>query len=218
MANLGGFQMKSVKYFPGMENDGMSANLYLYGKKIGTYIDYGDGGMENVEFVSETAETAMKHFIVDFAKSHENPFIEKLFKERPKQWEDEVKNFKKNFPFVKDEDITYRVVASDSIVYAVSEFEKLLSAEKTFKSAQKRGYGSIATDGYHITQYPQSWSKERVLADVEQKNAQNATRIAGGNADQYVAYFSLDDFEISHEEMMKDAERPVLEQEEEMER
>ena len=44
MASIKGFQMKNVKNTIGHEGYGCIATMYLNGKKIGTYADYGDGG------------------------------------------------------------------------------------------------------------------------------------------------------------------------------
>ena len=206
MANLGGFQMKNLKYFPSSEygpKGGTSAALYLDGKKIGDYIDYGDGGQEQVTYVSKEAEEKMWRFIVDFAKSHENPFCERLLNERPEQYRKERDNFIKYHPYIPEEEVDIKVLASGSIVYPISEFEKLADMEKYFKKMEKKGYQAVSTNGPNMSAYPASWTKEQILNRIRENDEHNAAQIKGGDLEKTQVYFSLDDFNISYEEMMK---------------
>ena len=217
MANLGGFQMKNIKRFPSMEygdQGGTSATLWLDGKKIGDYIDYGDGGMEEVTYVSKEAEEKMWRFIVDFAKSHENIFIENLLNDRPEQYKQERDNFIKLHPYIPEEEVNIRVVASDSIVYPVSEFLKLADMEKFYKKMEKKGYRAVGTDEFNTVAYPKNWTDEMIMEDVGKRNDENAVRILHGDADKTEVYFSLDDFNISYEDMMKNV---IKEQDKEQE-
>lgn len=207
MANLGGFQMKNIKHFPSSEygpRGGTSATIYLDGKKVADYIDFGDGGEEQVTYVSKEAEEKMWRFIVDYAKSHENLFIEKLLNERPEQYKQERDNFIKYHPYIPEEEVNIKVVASDSIVYPVSEFEKLADMEKYFKKMEKKGYQAVSTDGHRMSAYPASWTKEQIYNRIREDDEYNAAQIKSGNLDKTQVYFSLDDFNISYEEMMKD--------------
>ena len=199
--------MKNLKYFPGSEygpKGGSSAMLYLDGKKIGDYIDYGDGGDAQVTYVSKEAEEKMWRFIVDFAKSHKNPFCENLLNERPEQYKKERDNFIKYHPYISEEEVDIKVIASDSIAYPVSEFKKLADAEKFFKKMEKKGYQATSTDGYNMTAYPANWTKEQILNRIREDDEHNATQINGGDLEKTQVYFSLDDFNISYEKMMKD--------------
>ena len=76
MASIKGFQLKNVKQTLGREGYGCIATMYLHGKKIGTYEDYGDGAMEDVNYVSKEAEEAMTRVIIEYAKEHPCQFIE----------------------------------------------------------------------------------------------------------------------------------------------
>ena len=178
MASIKGFQMKNVKNIMGREGYGCSATMYLNGKKIGTYIDYGDGAMEEVEYVSKDAEIEMMKVIIAYAKEHPNDFIINLYKERPQQYKEECERFKKYHPYIPDEDITIETMASNSIVYIVEDFLKLLDIEKAFKKYQKKGYRAVSIIGNNICAYPASWSDEKIL-----REAQDGT-----------LYMSLDDF------------------------
>lgn len=178
MASIKGFQMKSVKNILGREGYGCTANLYLNGKKIGTYEDYGDGAPEEVEYVSKEAEADMMRVIIEYAKERPNDFVINLYKERPAQFKNECERFKKYHPYIPDEDITIETMASNSIVYIVEDFLNLLDMEKEFKKWQKKGYRAISVDGRNVCAYPASWSDEKIK------------KSAGEN----ILYMSLDDF------------------------
>ena len=70
MAKIKNFQMKNIKNILGREGYGCSASLYLDGKRIGTYVDYGDGGEESVEYIAPKMEEKMMKFIINYAKEH----------------------------------------------------------------------------------------------------------------------------------------------------
>jgi hypothetical protein len=167
MASIKGFQMKNVKQTLGREGYGCIATLYLNGKKIGTYEDYGDGGMEDVNFVSKEAEKAMTRLIIDYAKTYKNDFVINIYKERPQQYYEECAIFKKYHPYIPDEDITIQTMASNSIVYIVEDFLKLLDVEKQFKKYLKKGYKAVSVDGDKIFAYPASWSDEKIKTQTK---------------------------------------------------
>ena len=178
MASIKGFQMKNVKQTLGREGYGCTASMYLNGKRIGTYADYGDGAMEEVDYVSKAAEEEMMKTIIAYAKEYVNQFIVALYEERPGQFKEECERFKKHYPYIPDEDITIQTMASNSIVYIVEAFLTLLDLEKTFKKYQKKGYRAISIDGNNITAYPVSWSDEKIKEHAKGKEL----------------YMSLDDF------------------------
>ena len=178
MASIKGFQMKNVKNTLGREGYGCTATMYLNGKKIGTYADYGDGALEDVEYVSKEAEADMMRVIIAYAKEHPDNYIINLYKERPQQFKEECERFKKYHPYIPDEDITIETMASNSIVYIVSDFLNLLDMEKAFKKYQKQGYRAVSVKGNNICAYPASWSDEKILQESEGETL----------------YMSLDDF------------------------
>ena len=162
----------------GREGYGCIATMYLNGKKIGTYADYGDGGCEDVDYVSKDAEADMMRVIIDYAKEHHNEFIINLYHERPQQFKEECERFKKYHPYIPDEDITIETMASNSIVYIVSDLLDLIETEKHFKKYLKKGYRAISLDGNNLSAYPSSWSDERIKESAKGKTL----------------YMSLDDF------------------------
>ena len=178
MASIKGFQLKNVKQPLGREGYGCIATMYLNGKKIGTYADYGDGACEDITYVSKEAEEAMMKVIIEYAKEHPNKFIIDLYHERPQQFEEECESFKKYHPYIPDEDITIETMASNSIVYIVEDVLKLLDHEKYFKKYQKQGYRALSVDGNNLHAYPASWSDERIKE----------------SAKRHELYMSLDDF------------------------
>lgn len=178
MASIKGFQLKNVKQLLGREGYGCIATMYLHGKKIGTYEDYGDGACEDVTYVSKEAEEEMVKVIIDYAKGYDNEFIINLYHERPQQYQEECEIFKQRHPYIPDEDITMQTMASNSIVYIVEDLLELMKLEKHFKKYQKQGYRAISLDGTKLSAYPTSWTDERIKASAKGKTL----------------YMSLDDF------------------------
>jgi hypothetical protein len=178
MASIKGFQLKNVKQTMGREGYGCIASMYLNGKKIGTYADYGDGGCEDVDYVSKEAKETMMKVVIEYAKDHPNEFIVNLYHERPQQFKEECKGFKKYHPYIADEDITIETMSANSIVYIVEDVLNLLDTEKLFKKYQKKGYRAISRKGNGVTAYPISWSDEKIKIEAEGQEL----------------YMSLDDF------------------------
>lgn len=162
MATIKGFQLKNVKQIIGREGYGCSASMYLNGKKIGTYIDYGDGGCEEVNYTSKEAEQEMTKIIIAYAKEHPNHYIIDIYNNRPQQYKEESERFKKNHPYIPDEDITIQTMASNSIVYIVEDILTMLDYEKAFKQAIKKGYGSIGVKGNKIYSIPVEYPIEKI--------------------------------------------------------
>lgn len=170
--------MKNVKKIPGEDGYGCSASMYLNGKKIGTYVDYGNGTPENVDYVSKEAEQEMMKVVIDYAKENPNKYLVKLYKDRPQQLKEVCERFKKNYPYIPDKDITIETMASNSIVYIVDAFLKLYEREKIFKTFKKKGYKAIGVKGHQISAYPAGWSDKKILEDSKDE----------------ILYSSLDDF------------------------
>lgn len=169
MASIKGFQLKNVKQTLGREGYGCIASMYLNGKKIGTYEDYGDGACEDVTYVSPEAEREMIKVIIEFAKEYDNDFVINLYKERPQQFKEECERFKQRYPFIPDKDITIKTMASNSIVYIVESVLQLRDHEKYFKKYQKQGYKAISLDRNNLSAYPKSWSDEKIKAEAKGK-------------------------------------------------
>ena len=122
----------------------------------------------------------MMKTIIAYAKKVPNEFVINLYQECPEQYKKECEWFRKTHPYIPEEDITKETMASNSIVYIVSDFLKLFDAEKQFKKFSKKGYVAISVEGNQIFAYPPNYSKEQIMAEAD-----------GGNI-----YFSLDDFNI----------------------
>ena len=178
MASIKGFQLKNVKTPLGREGYGCIASMYLNGKKIGTYADYGDGACEDVTYVSKEAEEKMMKIIIEYAKEHPNKYIIDLYHERPHQFIEECERFKQQYPYIPDEDITIETMASNSIVYIVEGVLELMEHEKLFKKCQKQGYKALSIDGDDLYTYPVHWLDEQIKE----------------RAKGHKLYMSLDDF------------------------
>lgn len=197
--------MKNIKNTMGREGYGCLATLYLDGEKIGTYADYGDGGEEEVSYVSKEAEEKMTKFIIEYAKARPNELIEDILVKRPEQYKSESEWFKKQHPYIPESDINIRTMASNSIVYPIAEFLDIHDMEKRFKSYEKKGYGAISYNeiSRNITAYPKAWSEDRIREEAEKAGDERL-------------YFSLDDFDISKAALAMDAltaaqEKPIPE-------
>lgn len=79
MAKLGRFQLKNIKQYPAMEGYSLFASIYLDGKRIGKYTDYGNGGLGETDYISKDAEIAMTEYIVERAEKHPNDFIMQMY-------------------------------------------------------------------------------------------------------------------------------------------
>ena len=182
MANIYGFQMKNIKSTLGREGYGCFANLYLNGKKIGTYTDYGDGAMGDATYKSPEAEKEMTEFIVAYAKKNPDKYIVNLYKENPERYKEECNNFKKYHPYISDEDFTIETMSANSIDYIVSDFLDLHEREKKFKKYIKKGYRAVGFSKRKLSAYPSSWSDTKIKETAE------------GNEE--MLYMTLDDFVI----------------------
>jgi hypothetical protein len=58
-----GFSIKGLKYFRGMEGDGLNATLYKDGRRICLVIDEANGGEYNYEGLSAADEKMLKEFV-----------------------------------------------------------------------------------------------------------------------------------------------------------
>ena len=164
MAQIMGFQLKNIKTPLGREGYGCIATMYLDGKRIGTYTDYGDGAMENVEYIDKEKEEKMMRRIIEFAKTYDNEFIIQLYKDRPEQYQETCERFRKQYPYIPEKDITIQTMASNSIVYIVDEFLKYYEYEKLFKKGLKQGYRAIGVKGDSIYSIPQHYTDEQINA------------------------------------------------------
>lgn len=162
MASIMGFQMKNVKNIEGREGYGCSGTMYVNGKKVGKYVDYGDGAPESIEYVSDDARKSMIKLIIEYAKIRKNDFRVELYMEKPEQFKAECVRFKKDNPFIPYEDITIETMASNSEVYIISDFLSLLNKEKLFKKYSKKGYRAIGVKNSSVTAFPLIWSDEKI--------------------------------------------------------
>ena len=172
MASIKGFQLKNVKNIAGREGYGCTGTMYLNGKKIGTYTDYGDGGCSDIRYESMEARANMVKTVVEFAKTHTNNFIVACFKNNPARFEEERKEFLRRNPFISEEDVTMEVFSACKEDYIVAKFLELQQYEKAFKKWQKKGFRAICvqikghTGDATITAFPNSWSDERIAEEM----------------------------------------------------
>lgn len=184
MATLRNFQMKNIKKTRGIEGEGCTGTMYLNGKKVGTYADYADGALGNVEYISKEAEEEMTKLIITYAKDHPCEYVVNLYNERPQQYKEKCERFKKYHPYIPDEDITKETMSVNDICFIVEDFLKLYRAEKIYKRNLKQGYKAlvVCADGGTIS-YPSDWSEEKVRESFKEENKEGEF------------FFELSDFE-----------------------
>ena len=182
MASIKGFQLKAIKETTGREGIGCIANMYLCGKKIGIYADYADGGEPHVDYISKDAEQEMGRVIVAYAKENPNEYIVNWYKNNPEQYQEALERFRRNHPYIPEEDITMETVSANSIEYIVNDYLNLLNTEKAFKKWIKKGYRAIAVKENNLTAYPSNWNDEKIKKESEKDGE---------------LYMSLDDFVIA---------------------
>lgn len=166
MASIKGFSLKSVKHPIGKEGYGLIGTMYLNGKKIGTYEDWGDGTMGDTRYDKKEYEEDMMRTIIAYAKENHNEYIENLYRERPQQYEEKVARFKRCYPYIPDEDINIQTMSMDDIAYLISDLSDLMDLEKTYKKYLKQGYDVLTIKGNHMVAY----NSARVSLDEIKKN------------------------------------------------
>lgn len=167
MASLKGFSLKNIKEYVGEDGYGLTASMYLHGKRIGSYTDHADGSPEIVSYVSDEAEKEMRKLIVSYAKDHPDSYIVDMYLADPKRYKEDCEKFKRNFPYIPDEDITIESMSSNSAVYIVEDFLKLKEAERLYKLYVKKGFQVISLKGHQVTAYPSNWSDEKIKEEAK---------------------------------------------------
>lgn len=181
MANIKGFQLKNIKTPIGREGYGCLASIYLHGKKVGNYEDYGDGSFGNYN-LSKDAEEEIIKIALEYAKSHPDKNLNWVeFYSKEEVFERAKENLLNKYPFLSEKDITVNTVYID-VEYLVNEFSLLVAKEKDFKKEIKKGYKAVAFVGYTMYSYPSSWSDKQIQEDAKSKNAE--------------VYLNLEDFNI----------------------
>lgn len=102
MAKYHGFEVKNVKTWVGMEGYGTRCDVWLNGKKLGTYTDNGDGGCPCYSFRAQELCDAVKGQCPELAWSaygHDfEPDLDMLIsrllemKDMEKEWKKDAKN------------------------------------------------------------------------------------------------------------------------------
>lgn len=180
MANIKGFQLKNIKTPIGREGYGCLASIYLHGKKVGNYEDYGDGSFGNYNLPKEAEEEIIK-IAFEYAKSNpDKDWIE--FYSEEEYFERAKENLLSRYPFLSEKDITVNTVYID-VEYLVNKFLFLQAVEKVFKKNPNRGYRAVGIKGSEIVSFSESWSNERILKVSKIDNIEKV-------------FFELEDFDI----------------------
>lgn len=184
MASIKGFKLKGIKTPIGREGYGCLATMYLNGKKIGVYEDYGDGSFGNETFYSKEAEEAVIKIAVAYANEHPSSEFVELCMSSSDSLVQAMDRFKKEHPYIPDEDINENTVYADT-EFLVNEFLFLHSMEKIFKKNQKNGCGATAFSGEHAYGFPAGYTKEGIEREMKLRDLKI----------DYL-FFTLEDFDI----------------------
>ena len=65
MASICDFALKNIKEFVGEEGYGLTASMYLHGKRIGSYADHADGSPEIVSYISDETEKEIMDQVIE---------------------------------------------------------------------------------------------------------------------------------------------------------
>lgn len=181
MASIKSFQLKNIKTPIGREGYGCLASIYLHGKKVGNYEDYGDGSCGSFYNLSKDAEEEIIKIALEYAKSNPDKDWVEFYSEE-EYFERAKENLLNRYPFLSEKDITVNTVYID-VEYLVDKFLFLQAAEKAFKKNPKRGYRAVGIKGNEVVSFSESWSNERVLKVANMDNLEKV-------------FFELEDFDI----------------------
>ena len=132
MAKIYGIELKNIKTGEGMEGMSLIGSLYLDGKRVGKYKDYGDGAYGTYEGDRE---------------KEVNERIAQYFRENPQ--EDFMKLYAMDVTpedYVKmKKDGTMPYTQEPSLDIFIDDLFNLSNTEKGWKKAQKQGYPCFVT-------------------------------------------------------------------------
>lgn len=140
MASIKGVSLKNVKTTTGMEGIGLLADVYLNNKKVGSYADYADGAMGNMDFVSSEMKEAFMHVVFAYANENPNEFILNLYQENPEKIKEDRERIAGLFPFLSAEEMTDKALSNYEPDDLINYVYDLLQDEKQFKKCVKSGY------------------------------------------------------------------------------
>lgn len=196
--NIYGFELKKIERTRGMEGYGLCGEMYLNGKKIGTYEDYGDGGMGNERYDTKEDRIAMTHLIFKYGDKYPSQFMLDLFKEEPNRIEEEKERIRKYQPFITEEEMTLNALSNNDLDTLVYHWEQLNEEKKAFNRAIKKGYAGIATckgdDESRVDNEVTYLIPKRILDDI---NSGKTTEFDGKKIVRVIS--SLEDLNIKDE-------------------
>lgn len=185
MANIYGMQLKNRVHFEGREGCGLTASIYLDGKKIGSYRDMGDGGVTDTEFVSAEARKEFMMRLYQYAQHCPETDMFGILDE-PGSLEERKKNLAEEYPYLDFDKFTKEQALTFDIDIFTAAFDRLSDAEKMFRSAVKKGYRCIGVTDTQVISYPAAWREERIRESAKEYDAK--------------LYWSLDDFNLTLKE------------------
>jgi hypothetical protein len=142
MAKVFGVQMKAIKKWESRDGFGLSANVYLDNKKVGTYFDNGDGSMPDLR-LDNYSET------LPILKQRAKQYFEKYPVDATGLELDDEDILEIRYPFLFDED------AFIEEVLRITENEKICKKEfkKGFKIVVLTDYPTFAKGAHPVPYY-----------------------------------------------------------------
>ena len=163
MPSYKGLQMKNFKRLDGLEGDGLYADVFLHGEKVGVFRNDGFGGNAVTTFERKEDEEAAMQILYELAKRNPSEMFMSLYQKRQDLYEQEVERIKKYFPYLEGE-ITMEVASAFNMEYLAYELLQLTNLEMFFmEDILNDGYRamSVTKDG-EMTGYPEEWTDEQI--------------------------------------------------------
>lgn len=141
MASIKGVSLKKIQHPMGREGyNGLIADVYLGKKKIGTYCDYADGAMGNMENISDEDMEKLMHIVFAYANENPSQYILNLYEKEPERIEKEKEGIRKYMPYITEEEMTLNALSAADYDILISEVDELTDYEKRYKKMLKKGY------------------------------------------------------------------------------
>lgn len=162
MPSIKGIEVKNIEGLGGLEGYGLKADLFLHGKKVGLYVNEGNGGDAVVRFEHKEDEEAVMRVVFEYAKENPNIPLVAMYQHSPDLYEKEVKRIKEYFPYLEGE-ITMEAVSAFDIEVLVCELFKLTNYETIYmEDLLPDGYRAMSVSKNGLVGYPEDWTDERI--------------------------------------------------------
>lgn len=165
MPSYKGFEAKNFKNIGGLDGDGLQADMFLHGTRIGLFTYHGNGGSPVTSFDRKEDEEEVMRILYQFAKQNPDERMMALYQYDSTVYEKDLERIHQNYPYLHEE-LTMEVVSAFSLEYLVYELIGLTNLEMFYmEDFLTDGYRAISvSDDGHLTGYPEEWTDEQIRA------------------------------------------------------